>query len=304
MGSILEQEFSFHCPQNNKPYFEGWYVRIHTDQLDFAVIFGIAIASQKNVFIQYLDTYQSKVYHFPWSKLQLTKNPLSIQISKNKLTLNQLKLHLPEIKTILYFDQLTPLQNIFCCPTIMGPFAYFPMQCFHSIISLHHYVHGYIKQHDTYQKIHGVGYIEKDRGTSFPSRYIWFQSNQNPNSYCFFFSYAHIPFGLLSFQGCICVLMLEKQYRFASYLGCRVKVYKHEKKIVIKQYPYTLIIIFAYPQGHTLHSPKDGVMCDRVDETLQAQADITLFKKKQMIGKYTYTHGGFENHHIFCHKSQ
>ena len=40
-------------------------------------------------------------------------------------------------------------------------------------------------------------------------------------------------------------------------------------------------------------------MCGRVNETLQAQATVTLFKKKYMMGKYRYTHGGFENYHIF-----
>lgn len=299
MRSQLEKEFSFHIPQKNQPYFEGWYVRIHTNSLDFAVIFGLSLSTKKDVFIQYLDSHCSKVYHYSWHELTFTIEPFCIQIAGNYLSLDQLKLALPEIKATLDFDQLIPLKISRYAPTIMGPFAYFPMECIHSIISLHHNVTGFIEQNGFCQEIQGIGYIEKDRGTSFPSHYVWFQSNQNKQAPCFFFSYAHIPFGFLSFQGCICVLLLEKQYRFATYLGCRVKVFNKERKIVLKQYPYTLIIDFSYPHGHTLHSPKEGIMCGRVNETLQAQATVTLFKKKYMLGKYRYTHGGFENYHIF-----
>lgn len=299
MQATIEKEFTIHFPKKNKSYFEGWYIRVHTSNKDFALIFGISLAENKRAFIQYLDTEHSKIYDFPWEEFSFHIDPFQIRISSNLLSLHQLELHLPEIETKLHFEHLTPLEISRYSPGIMGPFSYFPMECVHSIISLHHHVNGYIKQKDQYQEINGIGYIEKDRGTSFPSKYLWFQSNQNDESDCFFFSYAHIPFGLFSFQGCICVLMLEKQYRFATYLGCKVKVYKNEKKIVVKQYPYTLTILFSYPKGYVLSSSKLGMMCGTVNETLQAEAIVTLKKKKQQIGKWKYTHGGFENNGIF-----
>ena len=132
MRSQLEKEFSFHIPQKNQPYFEGWYVRIHTNSLDFAVIFGLSLSTKKDVFIQYLDSHCSKVYHYSWHELTFTIEPFCIQIAGNHLSLDQLKLALPEIKATLDFDQLIPLKISRYAPTIMGPFAYFPMECIHS----------------------------------------------------------------------------------------------------------------------------------------------------------------------------
>ncbi len=300
MKSTLQTEFALHLPKKNIPYFEGWYTRVHTDSKDFAIIFGLSTHQEKKeAFIQYLDTRQSKVYSFSWDSFTYTSHPFQIKIDTNLLSLNYLRLQLPDIEIELYHENLTPLDTNWFSPTIMGPFSYLPMECIHSVISLHHHVVGYIKEGQNYHEIDGTGYMEKDRGTSFPSEYLWFQSNQNKESPCFFLSYAHIPFAFSSFQGCICVLMLEKQYRFATYLGCRVNINHKNKSIVLHQSPYELIISFDYPQGHTLTSPIQGVMSGRVNETLEAEANVTLKKKNILIGKWKFTHGGFENNGIF-----
>ena len=68
---------------------------------------------------------------------------------------------------------------------------------------------------------------------------------------------------------------------------------------MLHQSPYELIISFDYPQGHTLTSPIQGVMNGRVNETLEAEANVTLKKKNILIGKWNFTHGGFENNGIF-----
>ena len=48
------------------------------------------------------------------------------------------------------------------------------MQCRHEIISMRHNVAGTLKINR--EQLHfgkGIGYIEKDRGTSFPDQYVW-----------------------------------------------------------------------------------------------------------------------------------
>ena len=300
MKTTLHKEFALHLPKKDIPYFEGWYTRVHTDSKDFAIIFGISFDDKKKeVFIQYLDTDKSKIFTFPWESFSYTSHPFQIKIDENLLSLNFIHLQLPNLEVELYHEQLTLLDTNWFSPTIMGPFSYLPMECIHSIISLRHSIIGYIKDGNNYLELDGIGYMEKDRGTSFPSEYLWFQSNQNNDSSCFFFSYAHIPFAFSSFQGCICVLMLDKQYRFATYLGCRVTVNQKDKSVILHQYPYKLHVSFVYPQGHTLTSPKQGAMSGRVNETLEATAFVTLKKKSLSIGTWKFTYGGFENNGIF-----
>ena len=63
---------------------------------------------------------------------------------------------------------------------IMGPFRYMPfMECRHSVFSMHHRVNGHLIINGTARYFQdGDGYIEGDRGQSFPKHYVW--------TYCFF----------------------------------------------------------------------------------------------------------------------
>ncbi|CAF5127296.1 unnamed protein product, partial [Rotaria sp. Silwood1] len=68
----------------------------------------------------------------------------------------------------------------------------------------------------------GVGYTEKDWGSSFPSAWIWGQTNQwmNATSASLFFSFASVPwyFGL-ELPGFLIVFEYNHQfYRFNTYL--------------------------------------------------------------------------------------
>lgn len=79
------------------------------------------------------------------------------------LSLDQLKLALPEIKVSLNFDQLTPLKISRYAPTIMSPFTYFTIEYVGSIISLHHNVTDFIEQNGHRQQIQNNNYTKKDR---------------------------------------------------------------------------------------------------------------------------------------------
>ena len=137
-----------------------------------------------------------------------------------------MKLELPELKVRLRLSGLTPLPFSRYAPTIMGPFAYLKkMECVHGVISLHHRMEGVVIANGRALPVAGVGYLEKDRGTSFPQRYLWFQSNQcGVADSCFFLSLASIPLGPLTFNGCLFVVKLRDQlHRFATYTGCRLE---------------------------------------------------------------------------------
>ena len=299
MRTDSNQEFALHVPKENKPWFEGWYVRVCTREISFAIIFGLQISSQKkSAFIQFLDTHTqtSRYVEFPWKTVCIRQHPFELCLQENRLTLNTVTLRLPYLQADLRHSALTPLTASRYAPTIMGPFSYVPMECTHSIISLHHSVEGTLLLKQTRFDICGIGYMEKDRGTSFPSAYAWFQSNCSADtSSCFFFSLAQIPFLKTTFQGCICVLMSGScQLRFATYLGCRVTWDKKHHELILRQYPLKLRIRFFGDQGQILAAPKDGNMKERISETLQGEAYVTLICRNRHIKSWHFTQGGLE----------
>lgn len=70
------------------------------------------------------------------------------------------------------FEGVTPLGY-----DIMGPFCLVPgMECRHKVVSMRHRVQGELNINGRrYVFDDGAGYLEGDRGCSFPSRYVWTQ---------------------------------------------------------------------------------------------------------------------------------
>lgn len=66
----------------------------------------------------------------------------------------------------------------------MGPFQFVPfMQCRHSVFSMKHQVNEQITINGQIYKFkNGIGYMEGDRGYSFPKQYIWMQCCFNDGS--------------------------------------------------------------------------------------------------------------------------
>ena len=105
---------------------------------------------------------------------------------------------------------------------IMGPFAAVPfMECRHTVVSMTHRVDGCICINgERYVFKNALGYIEGDRGYSFPSVYAWTQCLFEGGS--LMLSVADIPIGHIHFTGIIGVVYLDgKEHRIATYLGAR-----------------------------------------------------------------------------------
>ena len=89
MKSSLEQEFALHLPKGNKPWFEGWYVRVQTKEISFAIIFGLQISNaKKSAFIQFLDTHtkKSRYVEYPWKAVTIQQHPFVLNIRGNRNT--------------------------------------------------------------------------------------------------------------------------------------------------------------------------------------------------------------------------
>ena len=103
---------------------------------------------------------------------------------------------------------------------VMGPFCAVPfMQCRHRVASVAHSLSGRLEVNGrVFDFDGGRGYIEGDRGRSFPAGYLWTQCLFEGGS--LMLAVADVPLGPATFRGVIALVRLEgREWRLASYLG-------------------------------------------------------------------------------------
>lgn len=276
-----------------RKYFEGWYYKIvnASETKAFAIIPGIAIDDKgnKHAFIQVLDGKErtSAYTRFPGNRFIPQSGSLDISIEKNRFTENSLLLALPKIKGELSFIDNVPWPKPLYAPGIMGPFAFVPfMECYHGIVSMDHSIQGKLEINgEVIDFTNGRGYIEKDWGRSFPSAYVWMQSNhfQEPNI-SIKASVAKIPWLRNSFVGFIAGIWIKDQliqvttYNKTSLRKCQIT--KDKVELVMENQSYLLEINAHRDNATTLASPILGMMEGRIEESMTSIIDVKLFNKK------------------------
>lgn len=245
-------------------YFCGWYFRCLSDQQTLAVIPSVHRTKEaKFCAIQLITDTQS--FHVPFPCSDFQKNSGQILIAGNRFGKDGivLDIHTPDLHAAgsVRFGSFTPIQY-----DIMGPFRYVPfLQCRHSVYSMRHSVNGTLTVNGTpYVFQNAVGYIEGDRGYSFPDRYAWTQCSFPDGS--LMLSVADIPLGGFSFTGVIGIVLLHgREYRLATYLGAKaVKIEADE--IVVRQGRFLLTVKPHNPSGHPLRAPVCGAMVRTIHE--------------------------------------
>lgn len=200
---------------------------------------------------------------FPYSDYK--KDKQSVRIDENRFGKDGITLNIqaPELcaSGSMRFGSFVSIQY-----DIMGPFKYVPfMQCRHSVFSMHHLVNGRIEINGTpFVFQDEIGYIEGDRGYSFPMEYVWTQCSIPTGS--LMISIADIPFGPLRFTDVIGVVLLNgKEYRIATYLGAKVVKITWDE-IIIRQESYAFITKPQSFSGHPLCAPVSGAMKRTIHE--------------------------------------
>lgn len=178
---------------------------------------------------------------------------------------------------------------------IMGPFRFFPMECSHGIVSMHHRLEGRVRLNgEIIDFTGGKGYIEKDSGCSFPSEYVWIQANDFQEPCAVMAAVASIPFYGLNFRGCICIIQYRgREYRLATYLGVRV-IECTKSRIVLKQGKYRLEIQIKENSGHLLDAPEKGEMVRCIRESAVCFAEFRFYLKERIIFHLSTCHASFE----------
>ncbi|MEZ4668433.1 MAG: tocopherol cyclase family protein [Anaerolineae bacterium] len=284
----------YHGHGKQPPFFEGWYFKLidASEQHRYAVIPGIFLSREgekHHAFVQVLDgqSGRSAYFTFPPDQFHAADNEFDVHIGDNHFRADGLKLRLGDADLALNgevsFVNQARWPVTWRAPGIMGWFGWLTfMECYHGVVSLDHTIQGSLELGGQQLNFSGGrGYIEKDWGQSFPSSYIWMQSNHFEQAgVCLTASIASIPFKVLTFPGFIIGLWHNGQlYRFATYTGAQVEklaVTDDHVDWVLRDRHYRLEILATRTQGGLLHAPSRAEMHRRVEETLKATVAVRL----------------------------
>lgn len=295
---------SYQGEKVRKPYFEGWYYK--TSDFHHAIAFIVGISKnhkEEHAFVQMIDTqfHESIYLKYPLHDFFCEEDPFCIRIGNHFF--KEHEIYLSDDKNQLYgklqLGKFKELQTGFFNKGIMGPFSYLSfLPCYHEVISLKHHVEGTINYKN--KKIvfeDAIGYLEKDYGTSFPSAYLWVQSNHSIKHTSIFLSLATIDLPI-SFIGIIGIIQMSNhQIRISTYDFAKVKeirYHEHHIYLVITQKAYKIIMdIYSYYE-FDLKAPVSAKMSNDVKESLQGVCNIQLYEHEKLILSDTYTMCGIE----------
>ena len=279
----------YHGWGRTRRFFEGWYFKVVNREEDqaFAFIPGIAMneKGERHAFVQVLDGKKltSEYHSFPVEEFRPDPGKFDIQIGGNRFNNEIIRLDLPGIHGELSFRTQVPWPDRWYSPGIMGPFAFVPfMECYHGVLSMHHTVEGTLKIHDQVMDFtSGLGYMEKDWGHSFPSAYIWMQTNHfNQPNISLKVSVAKIPWLGASFTGFIAGFWWNNRFfTFTTYNGSRlIKVGADKEKVelVMENRSFRIEIQASRKDATALASPIAGFMDGRIAESMTSTLELRL----------------------------
>ncbi|XMB86307.1 hypothetical protein RJG79_00480 [Mycoplasmatota bacterium WC44] len=270
--------------KHDKNYFEGWYVRLLSDEYNYAIIFGITYyVDNPHAFIQFTDTKDTKYFKFDLDQVEATD--FCIRIGHNYLSTTSLFLKLENINIDVVFDNLVPLKTRLINNSIMDILYYLPLECYQEVV----YLDGNFI--DKNLKI-GKTYVEKTYGRKFPKEWVWIQSH-----YPLSLAAAKMPL-LLNRYGFYCLFEFDnKQYIFSTYKFGKIKITKKDNKvfIIIKQRKFLLKLELTQENTFKLMGPSDnGRMNITVNESLESILKLEFYKKKKLLTQSTTTNVGCE----------
>ena len=247
-----------------REYFCGWYYRCQSENQTLAIIPSVHKTKDRAFCTVQLIT-DTHTFHTQFHYDDFQKRGQQICIANNRFDATGISLdtHTSQLDATgsVRFGSFAPIKY-----DIMGPFQFVPfMQCRHSVYSMRHHVDGEIRINSVpYVFRNAVGYLEGDRGHSFPKEYAWTQCSFPGGA--LMLSAADIPLGPFRFTGVIGIILLHgKEYRLATYLGAKaVRIQNGE--IIVRQGHLCLIVKQQGPLGHPLLAPVGGAMTRTIRE--------------------------------------
>lgn len=289
----------FHGAGRRGPYFEGWYFKhqaVDGETLSVIPALHIDPSGRSSASIQVITGEGSWSVDYPAGALQAGTDFFQIWLGGNLFNRKGMWLDLSadglEVHGELRYGPLTELHS-----DIMGPFRLIPgMQCSHGVVSMGHRLEGSLTVNGRAMDFTGgMGYIESDRGRSFPSSYLWTQCAwREERSNSLMLSIGNIPYPGGSFTGCICaVLYGGREYRLATYHGVKV-VHWSAAGAVLSQGPYRLSVELVEGRSLPLRAPDTGEMTRTIHESLCATVRYRFWVEDTLLFDHRDTHASME----------
>lgn len=279
-------------------YFEGWYFKCISRDENEGITFipGIALSGDDtHAFLQIFDGKREscRYVRYPAEEFSYSKKTFSVRVGSNRFSSDGLELDLETDDIVLRgkidFGGLNPWPVRLFSPGAMGWYAFVPkMEDYHGVVSFFHSISG--KAVISGREIEfegGSGYIEKDWGTSFPSRWIWLQSNNFGDARASLsLSVATIPWRKRHFTGYIIGFWLEgRLFSFSTYSGGVIENYSvsgpKEVELTVTNRKYSLHVSARKIGGTKLVAPVKGAMVGHVNESLRSTVYVELSDRKR-----------------------
>ncbi|ABX41519.1 tocopherol cyclase family protein [Lachnoclostridium phytofermentans] len=311
----------FYGDNKKASYFEGWYIKQQNEEETIAIIpsFHIDEYGAKSANLQIITKEGAYSCSFSCSEFFASKRRFFVKLGKSIFTESGMRINLhTENLTVtgrLFFTKKIPSKmkpDIVLGDfvnsnepafhplrySIMGYYDYVPfLPCKHEVVSMLHGVYGTIvingKRIDFRD---GLGYIEKDRGHSFPTSYLWTQcSFKKPSIGSIMASVAELPLLSTTFVGCICAIWYHgKEYRLATYLGGKIVSYS-EKGFSIFQGKYLLEVSVIKQEPHSLKAPVKGAMRRRIKESVACKVRYRFYEDGKLLFEVVSNQAGYEH---------
>ena len=289
----------FHGTSGTGPYFEGWYFKHQSPQgqtLALIPAFHIDSEGRRTASLQIISKDQAWWLEYPESQLQISRRPLQVQVGQSSFSSQGISLHIAQdglsLRGALRYGPLTALRS-----DIMGPFRFFAgMQCSHGVISMGHSLEGALELNGKHLDFSdGVGYIETDRGRSFPSACLWTQCLwDSPGRGSLMLAIATIPLPVGEFTGCISsVFTRGREYRLATYQGAKIEQWS-SSGAVVRQGKYRLEAQLRSERRQPLRAPVEGRMARTIHEILCAEVHYRFWHGKELLFQHTGLNASFE----------
>lgn len=297
-------------------YFEGWYFKCAGPggAHPIAVIPGVSLdkdGAASHAFVQVIQTGGlTRYWEYPVNEFRYSPDGFEIEVGANHFSPAGMTLSLGgkegDVRGSVRFGEWSPWPVRALSPGIMGWYRFVPfMETYHGVLSMDHALDGSLQADGSVLDFDGGrGYAEKDWGRSFPSAWIWAQTNHfgpagtaSPGT-SVSISVARIPWMGGSFVGYIVGLVHDGElHAFTTYNGAKVRSFSlsgGEARMVLAQRGLELELTVQGAHPGKLRSPVLGAMDGVVWESLEARVDVHLRRGGLSIFEGTGHHAGVE----------
>lgn len=289
----------FHGSKRRFPYFEGWYLKHQSKSgkgLALIPAYHLDGAGHGNASLQVISDCGSWWLPYPQTQFQACEDSFRVRLGQTVFEDRGMEVNINRdgllLRGKLNYGPFTPLRS-----DIMGPFRFFAdMQCAHGVISMGHRLEGAINLNgETIDFGGGTGYIETDRGRSFPDAYLWTQCTwDGPKGGSLMLAIATVPLPVGGFTGCICAVVYRgREYRLATYRGAKPETWS-PLGASIRQGRYRLTVRLLEERSRPLRAPVSGSMARTIHESLCAEAEYCFWDGEDLVFRHTDRCAGFE----------